>query len=421
VTRGRVLVVTYAFPPSRLVGAVRWGAMSKYLRRLGFDVTVITSRLAGGLSQPEVTRVIRPADLESSPLLRRLFRRPPASVGVGGIAKARPWLTTVCVPDGWLLTWAPFALRAARREVRDRGVDCIVTTSPGESTHLVGLGIRGLGPAWVADFRDGWIFEPPRGTFSPRALDAVDRRLEATVVAGADRVVAVTEELAADFRRRFGADTVHLPNGWDPEAISRENGHGGLTARSGRVRLVYTGRLGAGTGWRRPEPFFTALERFHEHEPKLAASLEVVVAGRQTARDAALLASLRCHDAVTSLGEIPREDALRLQRCADALMLCTDGSAATSKLFEYLAAGRPILHAGGEGAAARILLETGRGVTVSGDDIDGIVNRFREIALGRFGKDLEFHGIEHYSYARLAERMADVLDDAIARRRARVG
>lgn len=413
----RLLVVSYSFPPSRSVSGVRWGALSKYLGRLGFEITVLTSRLGGGMPQPYAANVITPADIESSELLRRMLRRPQAAATAPTAPEGNRWLTKVVVPDGWLLTWVPFALRVARREVRRGSIDCVVTTSPGESTHLIGYGVRGLGPAWVADFRDGWIFEPARPTFSI-PLNVLDRRLERAIVRRADRVVAVTEEIAADFRSRLGAAAICIPNGWDPELTVSTGDPSARPPNVGsKVRLVYTGQLGAGTTWRRPEPFFAALDRFYDREPDLAARLEVVVAGRQTARDAALLASMRHREAVTHLGELPRGDALGLQRSANALLLCTDSSAMTSKLFEYLAADRPILHIGGEGAAARMLRETGGGVTVAADDEEAIVARLREIARGTFEKEQSAHGIESYAYPQLAERMAGVIDDAVARRR----
>ena len=416
-SRYRILVVTYAYPPSRSVGAVRWGAMSKYLGRLGFDITVITSRLSGGQAQLEMARVIRPADLESSPTLRRALRRSDPFPAAGGADAEGPWWTKVVVPDGYLLTWVPFALRAARREIRDRDVHCVVTTSPPESTHLIGLGVRKLGAAWVTDFRDGWIFEPARPKFA-RGLDVLDRRLESTVVTRADRVVATSEETAAEFHDRLGVDAVCVPNGWDTDEAPPTSGAVLIGPSGAKRRLVHTGQLGVGTERRQPEPFFAALDRFYKQEPGLAGQLEIVLAGRKTAEDAALLASLRDRTAVIDPAELSRGDALSLQRSADVLLVCANGSRAPLKLFEYLAAGRPILHVGGDGAAARILRETSSGVTVSLDDVDGIVDRLREIALGTFGVDLEPRGIEHYSYAHLAEQMAAVVDDAVARRQA---
>lgn len=417
-TGRRLLIVSYSFLPSRSVSGVRWGTLSKYLGRLGFEITVVTSRLGGGMPQADVPNVISPADFESSKLLRRALGRRERASAKRAAPDAGGWLTKVVVPDGWLLTWVPFALRVARREVRRGAIDCVVTTSPGESTHLVGYGVRELGPAWVADFRDGWIFEPARPTFPSAPLRAFDQRLERAVVRRADRVVAVTEEIAADFRNRLGVDAVCIPNGWDPElAASPASAAAQLDPACDKVRLVYTGELGAGTTWRRPEPFFTALDRFHDEEPDLAANLEVLVAGRQTAKDIALLASIRNSDAVTHLGQLSREEALELQRSADALLLCTERSAATSKLFEYLVSGRPILHIGGEGAAARTIRETNGGVTVLADDEAGIVARLREIAQRTFRREQRAHGIQKYSYPQLAEQLAEVVDDAVLRRR----
>jgi glycosyltransferase involved in cell wall biosynthesis len=53
----------------------------------------------------------------------------------------------------------------------------------------------------------------------------------------------------------------------------------------------------------------------------------------------------------------------------------------TGKVFEYLAAGRPILAATPpDGAAAALIRETGAGVVVAPDDIDGLE---RELAAMR--------------------------------------
>ena len=41
-------------------------------------------------------------------------------------------------------------------------VDCLVTSSPPESVHLIGLLLGHRRPPWIADFRDGWSFEPLR-------------------------------------------------------------------------------------------------------------------------------------------------------------------------------------------------------------------------------------------------------------------
>jgi hypothetical protein len=415
-TKRRLLVVTFAYQPSPAVEALRWSVMTKYLERLGHEVTVVTSSTYGSVPGEDLARVIRTSDIGSIGVLRRLLRRPrlPAVGEAASVDTAPPrLLTSVLVPDAKVLSWAPFALRAARRVVRERGIDCVISTSPPESTHLVGLALRRLGPAWLADFRDGWVFETTRTPFPTRLQRALDERLETLVVGRADATVSVTDELVADLRQRLGADAVCIPNGWDADlerdVQETEDAHG----IHRRPRLVYTGSLGIGTHRRsRTETFLRTFARFaaSADEPPL----ELVIAGRTSRSDLDLLSSLNSGDTITHVGLLPRHEAHRLQRSADALLLIgSDRSVATAKLYEYMGARRPILHVGEPSAASRILAETGSGVIVRDDDVHAIVRELRRIASGDFGSELAPRGIERYSYPFLAEQMAEAVEAAI--------
>jgi glycosyltransferase involved in cell wall biosynthesis len=75
----------------------------------------------------------------------------------------------------------------------------------------------------------------------------------------------------------------------------------------------------------------------------------------------------------------PRADALRLQRDSEALLLLIPDAGGrgkgvlSGKVFEYLAAGRPILAVvPPDGAAAELIREAGAGVVVAPDDVDGM-------------------------------------------------
>ena len=216
----RLLVVAYDYPPSSSVGALRWSLMAKHLSRAGYRVTVVTSDLSGVGAADDPAEVIRTQTLESSRALRRALRRPPAPAGrTGSAGSGRPpnLLTKLIVPDGWAVSWAPFALRAARRLVHERVFDCVITTSPPESTHLVGLLLGSRRPAWIADFRDGWGFEPHRGGFPTKVQRSADNRLERRVARTAEIAIGATPQITEDLSRRFGAHAVWIPNGWDPD------------------------------------------------------------------------------------------------------------------------------------------------------------------------------------------------------------
>src|SRR5215207_11381411 len=79
----RLLIITYYFPPESSVGAHRWRAMSRWLRRLGHEVTVLTTPAFGRLPD-DGQETQRAFDLAASPALRRLLRRPPVSSPTDG-------------------------------------------------------------------------------------------------------------------------------------------------------------------------------------------------------------------------------------------------------------------------------------------------------------------------------------------------
>jgi glycosyltransferase involved in cell wall biosynthesis len=422
----RLVVVNYDYPPAPGVGGTRWLTMKKYLERMGHEVTIVTTSAFGSLANDATERVVRTADLVSSQTLRRMLRRPGLSAPGKEIPVEKPppaVLTSVIVPDIYAVTWAPAAARAMRRIVRERRIDAVITSSPKDSTHLAGLSLRMSRAAWLAEFRDGWMYESTRKRFPTGAQRALDGWLESLVVRRADATVSVTDALTDYFRRRYRVDAACVTNGWDPELAdegSHENSPSSDVPRERPVRLAYTGSLGTGSGRYASAGLFEALRRLAHESPEVASRLEVLMAGRRTTRDVELLASLDCGGVIRHIGDIPRADAIRLQRSADALLLIgSDTTVATGKLFEYLGADRPILHVGRAGAAARILDETGRGITVEHDDVPAILGQLDQVANGTFGECLADHGIQRYSYPGLAEAMSETIETAIARRRER--
>ena len=88
---------------------------------------------------------------------------------------------------------------------------------------------------------------------------------------------------------------------------------------------------------------------------------------------------------IVLLGSLPRERALALQREADALLLIaqpTRSQLLNIKLFEYLAAGRPILALAAGTEAGRVAGELGAEV-VPADDPAAIAAALARVVAGR--------------------------------------
>ena len=416
-----ILLVTQFAPPAGFSATRRTAGLAKYLTRLGHRVTVLTSLASGRGEMPEASKVIRTRDLIVSRVnWRRGHFESVRGDGAGaGYADRPSRLAAVVVPDLALVAWAPFALARAAGEVRAGKVDCVITTSPPESAHLIGLALkRRFRMPWIADLQDGWTFESTHPDWPLSGQTRLDSALEAAVTRNADLVTTVTDPLSEDLRRRTGARVMTLTNGFDPEEhVPADKQSTGL--RGDRFSLVYTGRLAFARST--PEPLLGGLRLLCRNRPDLAARLEVVFAGPLTAEERNMMQEPDVRDHIRMVGNLERRDALALQRAADALLLvippARPRSVATAKLYEYMAAGRPILVLGEDNAAADTVRNAGMGAVTSGDDPDRIAGAIAELMDGGGAPEEAVPAdVERFGYPSIARALADVVDDLCAGR-----
>ena len=410
-----ILLVAYFYPPCRDTGVLRPASMASWLRRLGHEVTVLTTSAYGSGAADEGS-VVRTADAQRWRARLRGRDRIDAlydSDTYGG--RPHP-LSRVIVPEPLALAWAPFARRRALELARERRFDCVITTSPPESVHSVGRALgRRRGLAWGADIRDAWNFEPLRPPFPTGAQRRLDARLERRWLGEADIVTCVSRPAADDLRDRLGIEAMLVPNGWDPDAAGAA-GHAaeptGLLD-PGRVSLVYTGRFGS--YGRDPRALVDGIRRLASESPASAAKLELVIAGPLTAAESELFAADVSPARIVIAGSLPRERALNLQREADALLLLaqpTRSQLLNIKLFEYLASGQPILALAAGTEAGRIVAETG-GIAVRADDPGEVAAALEELVAGKLSASSP-DAVAAYTYPAPAERMAEAVERAIA-------
>jgi glycosyltransferase involved in cell wall biosynthesis len=156
-----------------------------------------------------------------------------------------------------------------------------------------------------------------------------------------------------------------VPNGADFDDFA------GIDYRpNGRFRVTHTGAM---FGKRDPRPFLTAFAR---------ADLEHSVArfvGDFRQADREWVDSLGLGERLEIHPYVPRRESLAFQRDSEALLLLMPevpgrGSGViAAKVFEYLAAERPIIAAvPPDGAAAKLVREAGAGIVVPPEDVAGI-------------------------------------------------
>jgi glycosyltransferase involved in cell wall biosynthesis len=415
-----LLLVAYFYPPCRDTGALRPTAMTKWLRRLGHRVTVLTTSAYGIGDGPPTDDVVRTMDLQRARARLHGLDRVDALFDSDTYSGKPHLLSRVLVPEPLIVAWAPFARSRALWLNRSERFDCVITSSPPESVHAVGRALARRGVPWVADLRDAWTFEPIRPAFPTGLQRRLDERLERRWLSSADKVVCVSRPAANDLRERLGIEPQLVPNGWDPDLIEPDHRGGddvGILDPE-RISIVYTGRFGS--YGRDPAPLVRALRELGRADPQVASRLELVVAGPLTEGETELMRTDVSPARIVVSGSLSRERAIALQRAADALLLLASPQRTqllNFKLFEYMATGRPILALAAGTEAGRVVEDMG-GSAVAADDVAAIVGALRRLAAGELQAAQSGIG-GAYSYPFLAERMAEVAEGAMASARRR--
>jgi glycosyltransferase involved in cell wall biosynthesis len=375
----KVLLVTMYFPPAGGGGVQRPLKTATHLPALGIETHVLAPDDPKWLHRDDELRAPTQAFVHRARYLGPRARLPAEELhGLEGsdklVAQAKLAYRRLLLPDA-SVTWVPTAIPTAVRIVKREGIDAVITTSPPVSMNLIGAAVKRLtGIPWVADLRDAILLNADR-RFDRTAVQAKEKALEGIVrhvARSADAVVAVSETIADEVRRYDPAGPVRvIPNGCDFDDFA------GLDYRPGeRFRITHAGSF---FGQRNPRPFLSALA---------SSGLDDVVArfaGGLRAADEEWAGTLGLGDRLELLPYLPHRQALELQRDSEANLLLlpeADGRGAvvpSGKIFEYLAAERPILAAvPPDGAAAKLVRETGAGVVVAPEDEMGI----REAILG---------------------------------------
>lgn len=399
-SRKRVLLISYLFPPTGGVGVLRSTSFVKYLPDFGWDVTVLTVenpsvplRDPSLLKDiPENTLIRRARTLEPSYATKRLLARGEEQrntklnrLGAACKLVARSAVNLLLQPDPSIL-WYPAAVREGSRILAQRRHDAIMVSAPPFSSLLVAASLaRKFGAPLVLDYRDEWTIN--HAYFENRQQDKLSRwtqrMLEDRVLRAAHLVIATTPGSASALEQRARAcgsraECGWVYNGFDPDDFPSADSNAGRKDYgngTGRFRISFVGTLWKLTSI---EPFVAALKLLASQEPALLKRLEIVIAGRQVASERDQLQILRklpCQ--VVDAGFLDHAEALHLMQTSDCLLqLLSDlphvERVVASKIFEYMAARRPVLAISGPGDHWDIVSQMPNAALYSPQDIEGI-------------------------------------------------
>lgn len=307
--------------------------------------------------------------------------------------------------------WKPLAVEAADELLQKENVDAIISSSPPVICHLIAEEIKNKHKIpWVADIRDSWS-QNANYPYS-RIRRFFDRRLELKTLKLADAPVCVSSPLAEDLEILHKRNDVYvITNGFYPEKMS-----GGKTVLASGFTITYTGQI-----YEKQDPckLLTAFKDLISEGVVDQKDVNVRFFGPENEVLAKKIEKYGLSAIVKQFGIVSREESFEKQRESQALLLLKwedpkQRGIYTGKVFEYLAAKRPILATGGTAdVVTELLNETNAGVDAhtvedTKEALRRLYNEYKHT--GRVSYKGNAEKVSKYSYREIAQKYTEVIN-----------
>jgi glycosyltransferase involved in cell wall biosynthesis len=423
----RVLVIAYYFPPLGLSGVQRTLKFVKYMRRMGWEPTVLTTGAVGYYALDEslmaeaeaanirIERTQSKHGLDVNALLARGNKGQPRRVRMPA-----EWLrklgstisNALFVPDN-KRGWARQAYRRAKELLRTEPFDLVFVSAPPFSAARVGARLaREFQIPFVVDYRDLW-FGNQFHSYPTPVHRQLHKSFEYDMLTATKKIIVTNRQMKQAIMATYPFltfdDIVIIPHGFDPADFQ------GITPaprENGAFRLGYAGIF---YDFVTPKYFLQAFKLIVQEQPQIAADMELHFFGLLRKENKRLVRRLGLERFVKDFGYLDHRDAVRGIMSCDALWMMVGharnaDTISSGKLYEYFGSQKPIIACVPDGALAQAAQKYGASVVTAPDNVQQI-----KLAILKFYKLYKERSLPAANHEFVAQHRRDYLAELLTK------
>lgn len=434
-SKKKVLIVSYYWPPAGGISVLRSLKIAKYLTRLGWQVTVYTVENAqyaivdeaNARHIPKEVKIIKQPIIEPFDFYKKITGRKKtdtlanvlnANDGKKGLLdKLSVWVrANVFIPDARAL-WVKPSVKYLTNYLKENPVDVIFSDGPPHTNTLIACEVsKATDTPWLMDWQDPWTQVDYYKLFPiGKRADRKHRRLEKMCLEQASVSTIVSPSWKRDLEKIGGKNVHVIPWGFDEEDYSTEL----LTQRlDTKFSITHIGLLGED---RIPYNLIDVLAEISFANKAFKGDLVIELFGTVDHQLISYIEEKGLRGNLLLKNQIPREQALSKIASSQLLLLLLNKAdnaegRIPGKLFEYLYVKRPILTLGlGESDVEKITSETKSGEYFRYSEVEAL-KRSILMRYELFNKEenaISPEYLEQYSIERLTYKISDLLKGII--------
>ena len=317
------------------------------------------------------------------------------------------------IPDS-RIGWNYFAFKKAKKIIEDNNINCVITTGPPHSSHLIGKKIcKKFKLKWIVDLRDPWaeLFYL-KNKFQFKYVKKLNLKFEADVLNSADAILTTVgnryQTILKD-KLLNSKKICKIYNGYDKTAYDKIE-----EIKPDSYNIVFTGILSKNHNY---QLFLEALSLLKNKYQDL--NLIFTFSGKID-KEVKSLFSEKIH--FIDNGYVTHEKAIKIIKSSHLLinfnyLNTEDTDMVSGKLIEYLASGSPIINFSNLAKESNLILQSSKkSFNADSNDVikvvDFIKKEYDNWFEGNYNKEIP-KDIESFSREKLTDKLIDLINNLV--------